>query len=90
MKNVNIVFQVIDHEENNPTWADSTIVLVLTNAHPSLSVDSFLDTLGEEYPGRTIRFARLPVEVEITVKNANRYNGGYYQCCSKPQETPEV
>ena len=90
MKNVNIVFQVVDREVKNPTWADSKIIKVLTNAHPSLSVDPILDALDDEYPGQVIRYARLPAEVDITVKNANRYNGGYYQCCSKPQETPEV
>lgn len=89
MKNVNIVFQIINQEVKNPTWADSTIIKVLTNAHPALNVYPVLDALDDEYPGRVIRYARLPVDVEITVKNANRFNGGYYQCCTKPQEVPE-
>jgi len=78
MNRVNIVFQVMDQDQEKPTWHNSKIVKVLQNVRRGIDVESFLIQLSDRFPDQIIRIARLNTDETISVEQANRHNGGYW------------
>jgi hypothetical protein len=79
MDRINVVFQVMDQTQEKPSWHNSKIVKVLRNVKKGIDVEPFLIDLSEQYPDQIIRIARLNTDETISVEQANRHDGGYWQ-----------
>jgi hypothetical protein len=79
MEKKNIVFQALDYSKLNPSWENSKIVYVLRCVEENFDVSLLADALSTALGYKTIRYARLETDELVTVTNANKINGGYYQ-----------
>ncbi|OGX23363.1 MAG: hypothetical protein A3K54_00180 [Omnitrophica WOR_2 bacterium RBG_13_44_8] len=78
MSRVNIVFQVQDPGAPH-NWHKSKIAKVLQNVPRDMDVEPILLGLSDKYPDQVIRIARLNIDETISVEQANRHDGGYWQ-----------
>jgi hypothetical protein len=75
----NIVFQVLDHTQQNPDWHNSKIVYVLTGVPSNYDVSDLVDAISVVLGNCTVRYSRSEIGRAINLESVNRLNGGYYQ-----------
>lgn len=75
----NIVFQVLDHTQKDPSWHNSRIVYVLGIVPSNYDVTDIVDAISAVLGSCSVRYARLNLDEKIDLKTANKHGGGYYQ-----------
>jgi hypothetical protein len=84
----NIVFQVVDRSLPNPSWSNSKIVYVLKCAPENYDITDLVDAISVVLDDAMVRTSRLDLNEPITLDQANKHSGGYYQ--SHHKLTPPV
>jgi hypothetical protein len=75
----NIVFQVLDRNQEHPTWANSKIVYVLAVVPSNYDVTDIVDAISAVLGSCTVRYTRLLLHEKIDFETVNAHEGGYYQ-----------
>ena len=75
----NVVFQVIDHTQKDPSWNNSKIIYVLGCVPSNYNVTDIVDAISAVLGSCMVRYSRLELHEEIDLVTANAHNGGYYQ-----------